>query len=49
MTKTPPARMTENDKPMSTHELKNAQRLAEYINRRQGVKEPLIQFRKMEH
>lgn len=41
---TPPARRTEQDKPMSVTELRNARRLADYIAKRQGVKEPLVQF-----
>lgn len=41
-----PARRTQHDAPLTAQQAMNARRYAEYVARRQGVKEPLIQIRR---
>lgn len=42
-----PARRGQHDAPLTAQQAANARRLAEYIQRRQGIKAPLIQLRRM--
>ena|GEM_PF-5081354 len=41
-----PARRTQEDGPLTALQAANARRYSEYIARRQGVKEPLVQIRR---
>lgn len=43
------ARRMEDDGPMSVEQVSNARREAEYVARRNGVKEPLLQLWKVMH
>lgn len=43
------ARRMEDDGPMSIEQISNARREAEYVARRNGVKEPLLQLWKVMH
>lgn len=42
-----PARRGPEDAPLTAQQATNARRYAEYVQRRQGVKAPLIQLRRM--
>lgn len=42
-----PARRRPEDAPLTAEQARNARRYAEYVQRRQGVKEPLIQLRRI--
>lgn len=42
-----PARRGQHDAPLTTQQAENARRYAEYVQRRQGIKAPLIQLRRM--